>query len=520
MKRSRAGFWILAMAALALWFPSGVAAQEGANTEMTGFAVAPEPVKVSPTIEQEKGRQVSEDLIKWRNQILDKVNREPGPEWKPPIRFQGQAPAFVPPTGPEGPDKSADQPAADSDFVTVIQHGFTSSENQSVGNVAEPSVAVAQMKKLFMTTNWSAAKSSDHGRNWTYINPYTYFSPPSGFQFCCDQEVVFDPTYNFFIWSMLYTTEDGKGGVIRLACSRNLNSWWYWDFANSTTSLPDYPHIRLSRNFLYLTYNEFAPNFTNSYIYRMPLLDMAMQHGFSYRYVSRNEFNFTIAYTMRSNSTMYAATNSLGNVRVLEWKESSNNYSTHDISVASWSSDLQCPCPDGHDPCGRVGTRILGAVATYNDNFSETCKNQLWLFWNAGKTSGRPYPYVYGVKICMDDWTRISYLDLWNADYAWQYPALAVNPRGDICFTMDMLGGTYYNQHYNAIIDQYSGYEAPLEIHWVASGNACPSDGKWGDYQSAGTWWRNSYQCVSIGHILMSSGPQNWYTRFTRARDQ
>src|SRR6187200_2746735 len=48
---------------------------------------------------------------------------------------------------------------------------------------------------LFYTGNWFAARSVDGGSTWGYISPKDHFE-----FFCCDQDVIYDPNHEIFIW--------------------------------------------------------------------------------------------------------------------------------------------------------------------------------------------------------------------------------------------------------------------------------------------------------------------------------
>ncbi len=527
MGRKQGAFYFVTLTALAVTvaFSCVAAAGNEGGSAVAETARLPAPVLTTPTVEQEKGVEPSAEVLRWRAEIMNKFNREPGPEQnRAAICDPAMEPSeFVPPSVSVQRDDvdASGKVSTDSVFHYVIKHGFTTTENPIVGNAADPSVAVSQMKKLWMTTNWSAARSTDHGRNWTYINPSTFFVPPDNMEFCCDQDVVFDRTFNFFIWSLLYVTDDEKGGCVRIACSKNLTMWWYYNLAYNTSMLPKYPRLGLTGNYVYVTYMLYSPTagFVATHVTRLPLQQLVLKRPLLYQDISTTDSNLTIVNGLHSLGTMYAATNSLGNaVRVYEWKEGAASYSWHDIQIASWSSDsMVCACPDAHNPCGQKSTQFLAAAAANNPLFPETCKNQLWLFWNA-KDIFHPYPYVYGVKICLDTWKRIKYAHIWNSNYAFQNPDLAPNSRGDFCFTVDVLGGVVYNARDNTIIDQYNGYNPTWTFYAAADGTACPD--KWGNFNTTASWWRNGYQCVSIGHIRTSSHPQNWYTRFTRERDQ
>ncbi len=76
------------------------------------------------------------------------------------------------------------------------------------------------------------------------------------------------------------------------------------------------------------------------------------------------------------------------------------------------------------------------------------------------------------------------------------------------------------NRIHNSIVDQYSGYSPPWEMHLVAFGTACSDFDGWDKYVGSSTWWRNSFQCAGIAHVRTDNRSQNWDNRFMRNRDR
>jgi hypothetical protein len=66
-------------------------------------------------------------------------------------------------------------------------------------NRTESSVAVGG-RELFFTGNWFAARSTDGGETWTFVDPRTGMS-----DFCCDQIAMYDDSCDMFIWLRMAT---------------------------------------------------------------------------------------------------------------------------------------------------------------------------------------------------------------------------------------------------------------------------------------------------------------------------
>jgi len=412
----------------------------------------------------------------------------------------------------------------------VFTHNFTTTELPSRSNVAEPSVAFAQMKKGFYTINWSAAKSADHGQTWSYVNPYANGLPSGGYTFCCDQEVVFDPVNNIHIWMRLGL--QGSGGALMLSVSRNLNTWWHYRMESSTTAVPDFPHMQLTHNYLYITYNRFAPGWTNNKVMRIPLINLSRATGFGGRFFEVNDwFNMQIAKNFSYNHTMYAVSNwptsGIPNrVKVWDWNEHSNSVGYRTITVAGWGygGGLNCPCtqaPASGDPCARADSRVIGAAVSFNTKFPETDKNQLWVAWSSDAHGGFTLPYTYMAQISTNTWTVLDYDPIYSSSGAFIYPRLSPNGAGDIGFVSDYVGNTVETNFVAMILDgDLQDYDAGYTLHPIASGDRCPTDNKWGDYNDINPWWRNSLQFVASGHVRNSTiGSAPVYVRFTNSNN-
>lgn len=435
-------------------------------------------------------------------------------------------PMLYPSKGETVDASGANEYPALGSFQQVVKHGLTSGELYSVSNVAEPSIGYTQQKKGFMSYNWGAARSSNGGTVWTKVNPYTTFGIPSGYSFCCDQYVVFDPVYNVHFWLRLVLHPSG-GGALVIGVSPNTTSWTMYTFAASTTKLPDFPKMELSHNYLYVTYNEFAPSWTKNYVLRLPLLPMVKGQSFGYNFFTVNDwFNMKVAQNYGHNSTMFMASNipvtsPANRVRIWTWNEVTSGYSWHTITVNGWGygGGLNCGCSGGGDPCARSDDRVLGAVVSYNGKFPESGKDQLWLAWASDNFGSYVYPFVYMLQINVSNWTVLDYDYIYNSSYAIIYPALAVNGIGDIGVIFDAVGGSRHTSFGVMILDgNLQDYNAGYGFTTVAAGNQCPTDNKWGDYNDIEPWWRNRFQFVAVGHIRDSStGSQPWYVRMTNS---
>jgi len=533
----RKGFVLsVALALFTFWLavPFTAKAAESEGVGLAEVATVPAPIKVKIEWQKEPPPAPSPEQLLLMEECVDRVNLSI------PRKGVSKREAVAPPplTGPSYAEDPLFEPQLPEDFTFVFNEQLTAAEAVSTSNIMEPTVAAVQMKKIFMTGNWFASRSQDHGQTWTHIDPYTIFPPGTDYIFCCDQEIYFDTRYNVFFWSMLYLSTTNTGGFWRLAVSRNLDTWWYYDFskegAAADDTLPDFPHLAMTDNYLYVTWNEFIGGFFDHvFVARFPKIHLSRGMAFGYGLFTRDDvFTIRVAHNHEHGSTMYAVTNWIfgaspwNQVRVFEMPEWSNSYVWRDKIVNSWNTwDFVCTDPGGNNPCGRLDDRVLGAVAVRNNSFVEDAKDQLWISWTAGRDASYDYPYTYIVRLAihgagsLSDWDVAAYSHIYNSLHAFIYTALYPNPRGDIGVTTDFIGGSWYNLFCATIIDQYNGYNPGWIVYSAGSGTSGPTNNSWGDYNHVVTWWRNALQFAGSGHVRTGGRSTPIYIRFARERD-
>src|SRR5215467_6986080 len=94
-------------------------------------------------------------------------------------------------------------------------------QQQLASNVGEPSVA-ANGDVIVYTGNWYAANSSDGGRTFQYVDPFTAFPDPPNLGYCCDQVVNYIASIDTFVWLLQYGPKTGPeaDNIQRLAFAK------------------------------------------------------------------------------------------------------------------------------------------------------------------------------------------------------------------------------------------------------------------------------------------------------------
>ena len=149
-------------------------------------------------------------------------------------------------------------------------------------------------KNVLVTFNWGAAWSSDGGKTFAQLDPFTIFGSPSiGQGFCCDQVTAFSPGHNLLVW-LLQGIQNDAGNTVRILVTRTEDigpgkppSWKAYDVSPQMVGLSstwfDYPDISVTDDSLFVSLNAFTTSepsdFTNSAILRLNLAELAEGEG-------------------------------------------------------------------------------------------------------------------------------------------------------------------------------------------------------------------------------------------------
>jgi hypothetical protein len=378
----------------------------------------------------------------------------------------------------------------------------------STSTVGEPNVA-NKSGNIFYSGNWYAARSLDAGLTWDPVSPFTILPSVDG-GFCCDQTLIYEQSRDIMVWILQYVEENGTN-TLRVAISPGAdlgdNSWHWWDFKPEEVNVDwagewfDYNHVATSDNFLYVGSNVFNTSpefFTRSIIFRFPLDALADASTLNYSYYQTSE-NFSLRCVQGATDTMYFAShNTTSQLRVFSWPESESGVSSVDVDVSAWSaaSPYSAPGPDGQNWLGRCDSRITaGAVAN----------GVLTFAWSSNATDSRPQPFVRVVRMDAATKNLLNEPDIWSSSYAYAYPALCPNARGDLGMALFRGGGDFFPGLVVGVRDE----DVPGWVLKAArDGTDGPSDGKWGDYVGVLNYSNSGYSWFASGFTLQGGGTQ------------
>lgn len=347
---------------------------------------------------------------------------------------------------------------------------------------AEPSVA-NKGPLVFYTGNWFTTRSTDGETTWTYNSPFDGMK-----DFCCDQDVIYDPHNQIFIWFRQAIQDDtNHENYFRLAISRDTINWWYYDIKPTNFSSEwtkqwwDYPQLALTNNYLFITSNMFDDNISRAVVSSVPLKDLAADSAITFLYFEQSfegQGSRTLTPVQGATDTMYIGTHfSNDQMRIYKWPEGSGTAYAYDRKIDPWTpsarGSMHCTSPDTHNWCAYSDNRVLGGWIQ---------NGVLGFMWNVGEGNGFNYPYIN--MATFNEATDLSYLErplVWNNDYAWMYGYASPNSRG-LGLAAYWGGGSYYPILNVAIADNFVPNPPPWQMNWVASGANAPAYERWGDY--------------------------------------
>jgi|GEM_PF-583773 len=497
---------------------SGISAEEIVNIGISEQAYVGKPTIVKVKL-LDKSPVISEELKQRREEALRRMRHVPeraqitAAEKGERIVVTKEAMSRnVPPTVVDCQEENAaanPPTGADSDFVFFENNdiGTAGAPTNQRSYVNEPSVA-NNGRCVFYSGNWYASLSVDGGKTFQYINPYTAFGWPAGQNFCCDQVVIYDPSRDCLFW-LLQSTQDGStNNIHKIAVANSFSDienqvWYTYDFnaqhfGAADGSWLDFPDLVLGKNYLYHTANYIGPN-SSAVIARYPLDALSTGSGFGFGYIAEpwpDKWVFRAVQGATTSTTMYwAAHNSTNSIRIYRWNEGNGNYAWDNVAVSGWDDGTRHAAgPDGkewlnHFPS--AGGYILGAWMT---------KGTLGFMWCADEDAAHPYPFVRVARFNQSDRTLINEPDIWWNNFAWAFPSVNVNGRGDIAGSLMYGGGSYYPSCSVFIWDDYSITPPGWDVHTSVAGTSGPKEDRFGDYLTtricfpySNTWLASAY---------------------------
>lgn len=392
----------------------------------------------------------------------------------------------------------------------------------SRSNIMESSVA-ENGKNVFYTGNFFAARSTNGGQGWTYVNPAASMS-----DFCCDQVTVHDESRNLLLWYRqgsynssgvnrfrLSVSTDGGGSFCAYdVYPTNVNSGW-------TNQWWDYPHLQLGADFLYIATNVFdaSRQWTRTALLRFPLDSLRTCSGFNYNYLTTTSW-FTWVPIQGADHVMYFASNRpssapANRISVWRWYEDQTSTASTVYTVPAWSRTTRDQAVCGSSTAnwaGRTDDRLLTGARymLHNSNYRDPGRMVLGWWWNVKQGNGFSQPYINGFAIYENNLSMLSGTRgrpyIWNENVCFLYPSAAANKRGDLGLVFNASSGSNMNPSLAyALVDDFAAVPPGFTYYLAQTSNARPSDSVWGDYNTVRTFLPTQDSWVGAGHVIAGS---------------
>lgn len=440
----------------------------------------------------------------------------------------GLADVFVAPTGRQA------WPKLDSEAYlplpnTVYALNQLNTRANTVGSTLAEPAAANEGPYIFATGNTHAEYSLNRGSTWTAV---AIPAGPADAPFtCCDLDVVYDRSRGLTIWSALQTNSAVTNGVIRLFVRRTVdtaNACSYTiDPGGAGTLLPDYPHLGLSDNWLYLSTNNLPGS---SQVRRFNLNNMGDCVG-----AATETYTYNGALGQRvfvpvegATDTMYwGALVNNASFRVYKWPETPGAAVVTVDRAITASNFVNPDCRGGvgnFDFIERstawsiTGFRMRGAVG----------KQGLLFLWNVGPDAAHTQGHVHAALFRESDLALLGQPHIYNNTFCFGFPSVAVNDRGDYGLTIagggKLGGGGSAAQGYIAIDDSFTpGVGYFQTVYTTASGTHNRSDSRFGDYFTIHRQTPCGLYFAATNYALLNgtatANVNSRYVEFGRGRD-
>jgi len=374
--------------------------------------------------------------------------------------------------------------------------------------VSEPAAA-NHGNIVFMTGNTWAARSTDGGNNFSFVNPFSDFPV-----LCCDQDVVYNDVHDVWIWYRQGFFDSSLGGSgfkneVKINVSTNdALTWCTYTLTapniNSglTDHFIDYPHLQTTDDKLYISTNIFDnvgfDDFTA--MLRFDLSELSNCGAATFQtLLSSTEFNYTPV--NGATDTMYFGTQlSPTQTRMYSWQDSSSSQNSVVVSYPSYSSSgYSCPMPDtGTNPCDRSDPRILGGYLS---------NGVLGFVWDAAQGGSFSFPYVNYITVNALSGSLLANTPLFSNSAAANFANFGVNNVGDIGIGLFLMGGALTPNYLVGIDDSQTGTNQ-FDFVTVKTSTHGPNTDLWGDYVRIKPFKPDNGQWVGTG-FTMQGGTTN-----------
>ena len=330
----------------------------------------------------------------------------------------------------------------------VVFHGYRPSKGltKSLTNAADMSGSDSKRDVVMMSGNWFCDVSNDGGANWKRLDPTTIFPEDLGNGFLLRPGRRLRAPHRPLHLVPAVQRGRGRPGAFRIASASSASvkndptAWTYWDFVAGDFGYPtkdmDYPDLAFSTTFLYVSTDVFGAG--GRIVLRIPLQEPAGRRDDQLRLHGPDEVEERMGRPPRPANALPGR---LG--------RPPGQHDARGVHDAGRRQHLLVLHRQGRHLAERQpqldgpGRERLADEARDFPNFAvtggvERPNGNVVLAWSASKgkgaSNGFNFPNTHGRVVELDLVARsvVSEMQIWNPDYAFAYPALAVSSKDEV----------------------------------------------------------------------------------------
>jgi hypothetical protein len=437
--------------------------------------------------------------LELREQVTSQVNNNPpSPPGLPLVR--GRAAQIDEPV--ELDTEGGEFHGTPSTLVLGRNNKNTRANDAALGSTLAEPAAANNARLVFSAGNFRHAEFSTNG-GATYTNVPLPGGPADAPILCCDHDVVIDDARRVTFHSALYINSSVTNGVVRIFVRRNIGpvADCALDIDPAGTAnniLPDYPHLGLTKQFLYLTINAIPTAGTGfARIHRInidQLVDCVAAPAIT---------TFTQSFSPLGQRVWVPAEGT-NNIETMYWAQLDN---TTTFRIFSWPEAAAAPTSV---------TRTLSASTFTNPDCRGGTNNTDWIerstafsiagfrlrtavapgavggpgvlasYWNVGPDAAHTQGHIHAAVWTLSDFTLMGQPHIFNNSQCFGYPVVTANKRGDLGISLASGGkaGGAGPAVTGAVgvDDEFTSGVGVFSLVNVASGTHNPADERYGDY--------------------------------------
>jgi hypothetical protein len=420
----------------------------------------------------------------------------------------------------------AEFPGNPASLVIGRNNRNTNANNPAKGSTLAEPAAANNSRRVFAAGNFNHAEVSTNGGS-TWADVPLPPGPAAAPIVCCDHDVVIDDASRVTFHSTLYINAAVTTGAVRIFVRRvpPLADCSYTVEGPIANRLPDYPHIGLTKRFVYLSTNNVGAAGGFARMTRFNLDQMANCVVTAFTTFSQSFAIFgqrvwvpgegannieTMRWGQRDNAAIF---------RIFSWSEAAAApvQSTRLISIAN-SADPDCRGGVGNfDFIRSIDTSLAGfGLRTTTAPGANGGPGVFAAYWNASADAAHTQGHIHAAVFDLSSLTLLAQPHVFNSNFCFGFPMVTANKRGDIGISLAFGGraggGGSAAQGAVGIDDEFTaGLGSFQTLFLTASGTHNRSDGRYGDYftihayEACEKWFTaTNYARLGLGTLIAS----------------